>query len=64
MTRVITIIVAIAVAAGAVLAVSGVLHFQNTKDQSTMTLDKKELKEKTNGAVKKVEKIEKNVLQR
>jgi hypothetical protein len=53
MTRVITTLVVIAVLIGIVLAYAGVLRFQNTENQSTIILDKKELKEKAHGAVER-----------
>jgi hypothetical protein len=38
-----------------VLATAGVLRFQNTKDESIITIDKKELKEKAGKAFEKTE---------
>jgi hypothetical protein len=46
MARFITTLVVIVVVVGVVLAATGVLRFQDTKDQSIITIDKKELKEK------------------
>ena len=53
MNRLIIAALVILVVVGAVLAATGVLHFQNTKDESIITIDKKELKEKTQEAVEK-----------
>jgi uncharacterized protein HemX len=55
MTRLILAAIAILVVMGAVLAMTGVLQVQNNKDESSVTIDKKELKEKTHEAVKKTE---------
>ena len=55
MTRLIVLTIAILVVVGAVLATSGVLRVQNSKDESGITIDKKELKEKTQEAVKTTE---------
>jgi hypothetical protein len=43
------------IVAVAVLAITGVLHVRDTKDETGVTIDKKELKEKTQEAVKKTE---------
>jgi hypothetical protein len=53
MARLITTLILIAVVIGIVLAVSGVLRFQSTNDESTITLDKKELRDKAHEAVEK-----------
>ena len=53
MTRLILTVVVILVVVGVVLAAAGVLHFQNTKDETGVTIDKKQLKEKTHEAVEK-----------
>jgi hypothetical protein len=45
------LLVVIVVAVGVVLGVSGVLHFQNTRDKAGLTIDKKEIREKTENAV-------------
>jgi hypothetical protein len=62
MARVITLIVMVVILVGAVLAATGVLRFENTKDGSTMTIDRKEMKDKTQDAVKKVEEAESKAL--
>jgi hypothetical protein len=40
-------VVLILAVVGVVLAATGVLRFRNTKDETGVTIDKKELKEKT-----------------
>ena len=57
MTRLVVAVVVILVLIGGVLAAAGVLHFRNATDQSTITIDKKELKEKTDKAVEKTEEV-------
>jgi hypothetical protein len=56
MSRLIALIVTTAVVVGAVLAATGVLRFQNTRDEAAVTIDKKQLKEKTQKAIEKAEK--------
>ena len=56
MKRLILAMVVILGVVGVVLATTGVLHFRNTKDETGVTIDKKELKEKTQEAVEKAEK--------
>jgi hypothetical protein len=51
MSRLITTVVLTLVVVGIVLAATGVLRFHNTEDQSGITIDKKELKEKAQDAV-------------
>ena len=55
MSRLIMIAFVILVVCGAVLATTGVLSVRNTKDATGVTIDKKELKEKSQDAVKKTE---------
>jgi hypothetical protein len=55
MARFILTIVAVVVVVGIVLAAAGILRFQNTEDQSTITIDKKELKAETQDLIKKTE---------
>jgi hypothetical protein len=55
MNRWILIVIAICIVGVAVLALSGVLHVRDTKNETGVTIDKKELKEKTEEAVKKTE---------
>jgi hypothetical protein len=62
MARLITTLVLIAVVVGVVLAATGVLRFQNTKDESIITIDKKELKEKAQGMAKEATKTEGKIL--
>ena len=57
MSRFITKLVVIAVVIGVLLAAAGVLHFRNGTDQTSVTLDKKELKEKTRDVVGKTEEV-------
>lgn len=52
MSRFIATMVVIALVVGVFLAVAGVIHFQNGPDRATVTLDKKDLNEKTQEAVK------------
>jgi hypothetical protein len=52
MSRLITTLLVIGVVIGFVLAATGVLHFQNTTDEATITINKKELKEKTQEVIK------------
>jgi hypothetical protein len=47
------ILVAVVLLAGVVLAAVGVVHVQNTQDKAGITIDKKELNEKTQEAVEK-----------
>src|SRR5208283_5252036 len=53
--RLILTVVVILVVAGGVLAMTGVLSIRDTKDETGVTIDKKELKEKSQDAVKKTE---------
>jgi len=53
MTRLIVILLVIAGVASAVLATTGVMRFQNTKDESIITIDKNELKKQAKKAVEK-----------
>ena len=53
MTRLIFIVLAATIVVGVVLASSGVLQFHDTKEKSTITIDKKELKEDVKTAVEK-----------
>jgi hypothetical protein len=55
MSRLMITIAVILVGLGVVLASTGVLRFHNTKDETGITLDKKELKEKSQEAVQKTE---------
>lgn len=55
MSRLILAVIAIVVLVGLVLAATGALHFRNTEDQSSVTIDKKELKEKTQEVLKKTQ---------
>ncbi|MGA2256769.1 MAG: hypothetical protein ABSG53_19135 [Thermoguttaceae bacterium] len=55
MTRFMIAAIVILVVLCAALATTGIVRFQNTKDESGVTIDKKELKEKTLEAVKKSE---------
>ena len=55
MTRLTMTAIVILIVGSAVLATTGVLSFRNTKDKTGITIDKKELKEKTQEAVKKTE---------
>ncbi len=55
MKRLIVSVIVIVVLAGVGLAVAGVLRFENTKNRSSITLDKKELQQKTEKAVEKTE---------
>jgi hypothetical protein len=55
MPRLIMTVVVILVVVGVVLAATGVLRFRNTEDETGVTIDKKELKEKTQKAVEKTE---------
>jgi hypothetical protein len=57
MTRFILTVVVMLVVVGVVLAATGVLRFRNTEDETGVTIDKKELKEKTEQAVEKTEKV-------
>jgi hypothetical protein len=41
---------------------AGVLHFRSTDNQATITVDKKELKEKTDKAVEKTEAVGSEIL--
>ena len=52
MARLIAVIVGILVVLGIVLGTTGVLHVRNTKDETGVTLDEKELQKKTREAVK------------
>ena len=56
MARLIATAVVILVVVGVVLAATGVLRFHNTEDETGVTLDKKELKAKTQEAVDTTEK--------
>jgi hypothetical protein len=62
MARLITTLVVIVVVVGVVMAATGVLRFHNTKDESIITIDKKELKEKVQGMTTQAEKDEEKVL--
>jgi hypothetical protein len=62
MARLITTLVVIAVVVGVVMAATGVLRFQNTKDESIITIDKKELKEKAQGMAAQATKTEGKIL--
>ena len=64
MARVITMLVAIVVVVGVVLAATGVLRFENGKDESIIKIDKKELKEKAQGMVTQAEKTEGKILEK
>jgi hypothetical protein len=55
MARLIVVLVVIVVGISIVLAMTGVMHFQNTNDQSTITIDKKDLQKKSEKAVEKTE---------
>lgn len=55
MSRLILAMIAIIALVVAGLAMSGVLSVRNDKEQTGITIDKKELKEKTREAVKKTE---------
>ena len=55
MSRFITKVVVIAVVIGVLLAMAGVLHFRNDTDQTSVTIDKKELKDKAQDVVGKTE---------
>jgi hypothetical protein len=55
MTRLIMSLFVVLVLVCAALALTGVLTFHNSKDETGVTIDKKELKEKTQEAVKKTE---------
>ena len=55
MSRFIATVVVIAVVVGALLAAAGVLHFRNGTDETSITLDKKELKDNTRDVVGKTE---------
>ncbi len=55
MRRLMMAAIAIIVLAGVVLAATGVLRIQNNNKETRVTIDKKELKEKTQEAVKKTE---------
>ncbi len=55
MRRLIGSVIVIVVLVGVGLAVAGVLRFENTRNQSSITLDKKELQQKTEKAVEKTE---------
>jgi hypothetical protein len=52
MSRLILAAIAIVALVGVVLAATGALRFQNTENQSGVTLDKKELKEKTQEVIR------------
>ncbi len=62
MTRLIIAAIAVFILVGAVLATTGVLRVQNNKDQSGIVIDKKELKAKTQEAVKKTEEAGSKIL--
>jgi hypothetical protein len=62
MARLITTLVVIFVVVGVVLAATGVLRFQNTKDESIITIDKKELKEKAQGVATQAKQTEGKIL--
>lgn len=64
MSRFILTVVAIVVAVGIVLAAAGTLRFRNTEDQSTVTIDKKELKAETQQVIKKTEEAGGNALEK
>jgi hypothetical protein len=51
--RLLKIALGIAVLAVAVLAATGVIYFRNTENDASVTIDKKELKEKTHEAIEK-----------
>ena len=51
MTRLMMTVIVTLVVAGIALATAGVLRFQNTSDQAGVTIDKRELKQKTQQAV-------------
>lgn len=53
MSRFILIMVAIIVVIGVALAATGALHFRNTADESSVTLDKRELNQKAHEAIEK-----------
>lgn len=53
--RVLMTVFVIVVVLGAVLAATGVLHVRNSDDESGVTIDKKELNQKTQEAVEKTE---------
>ena len=55
MSRLIITIAVILIGLGVVLAATGFLRFRNSNDESGITLDKKELKEKSQEAVQKTE---------
>lgn len=62
MSRLIVTLVAVVIVVGAVLGAAGVLHFRNTDDQSSVTLDKKELNAKTQDVIKKTEETGSKIL--
>ena len=55
MTRVLIVAIGILAVVGVALAAAGVLHVQNSKDETGIIIDKKQLDEKTQDAVKKTE---------
>ncbi len=62
MGRILVALVVVVVVVGAVLAMAGVLHFRSADHQATITIDKKELKEKTDKAVEKTEAVGSEIL--
>jgi hypothetical protein len=64
MARFITTLVVIVVVVGVVMAATGVMRFHDTKDESIITIDKKELKEKVQGMATEAKKSEGKVLEK
>jgi hypothetical protein len=57
MSRLLSTIAIIVMAVVAVLGTVGVLHFQNADDKAGITVEKKDLEEKTEKAVEKTEEV-------
>lgn len=62
MTRFIVAVTVLLVVVGVLLATTGVLHFRSTKDETGLTIDKKELKEKTQEAVETTGRVGSRIL--
>jgi hypothetical protein len=62
MSRLITTVVVVIVIAGVVLFATGTLHFRNTPAETSVTIDKKELNQKTKDLVGKTEEAGSKVL--
>jgi hypothetical protein len=58
MNRLITTLFVLIVVAGVVLAFTGVLRFHNTKDETSVTIDKKELIDEAKEAIGKTNETE------